>query len=139
VTEHSLTAHHLERALWHVGRKCGILSATRSRGDAATLSGWELVEESYRRLDRLARAHRVPVILVIFPRRGPCEDDYSKQLQQLGSELGWTVIDLDEAFTADSDNLFIAGDAIHPNAAGHRRAAEEVARKLDMVQGFRQP
>ena len=136
VTEHSIAANKLERGLWSLQWRLGLLSATLPDGQekAATLSGWPLVEQSYRRLDRLARARHVPVILVIFPKLplidGRPFDDYSERLQLLGRELGWSVIDVVDVFGPDGSGLFCPNDAIHLSESGHRRAAEYIAAAL---------
>jgi lysophospholipase L1-like esterase len=138
LTEHSLVAFQVEQAVRHLQRRLGLLSATlpitEGQEPAGALSGWPLVEQSYRRLDRLARARNLPVILVVFPKlpliNGKPFDDFSDRLQVLGKELGWTVIDLVDAFAPDSDELFFPEDAIHPNEAGHERAGRAIAREV---------
>jgi lysophospholipase L1-like esterase len=138
LTEHSLLAFQVEQGVRHLQRRLGLLSATvpitEGQEHAGVLAGWPLVEESYRRLDRLARARNLPVILVIFPKlpliNGRPFDDFSDRLQTLGNELGWTVIDLVDAFARDSEELFFPEDAIHPNEAGHERAGRTIATEV---------
>jgi lysophospholipase L1-like esterase len=135
VSEHSLLAHCVEHAVWFCAGRIGFISGTVQKSEAG---GWPLVENSYRRLASLARARRLPVILVIFPKlpfiNGKTADDYAPHLHSLGNELGWTVIDLDPAFAADAERLFLPGDAIHLNPDGYCKAAHAIARVIGSQQ-----
>jgi hypothetical protein len=93
--------------------------------------GWESVRHALPALRDLARAHGLPLAVVIFPEKdqieGP-EPDLAPQRQWLAlcGEFGLHCLDLYPAFAAAaSEPLF--QDTQHPNAAGMRVAARAVA------------
>jgi phospholipase/lecithinase/hemolysin len=52
------------------------------------------------------------------------------QLDQMGRQEGWDTIDLLPAFQEGTRSQRLFTDAWHPTAAGHRLAAQVVAREL---------
>jgi lysophospholipase L1-like esterase len=136
LTEHSIVAYKLQRWLWHLQvhlrRNHGNVPGAAST--PGMLSGWPAVEEPYRRLADSARRWHVPVTLIVFPTLDTLEgrntDDLSERLQRLGKELGWSVVELNDAFRADAPILFCPQDPIHPSAAGHERAAARLFQEM---------
>jgi lysophospholipase L1-like esterase len=136
--EHSIVCYKLHRHYWrwraHVARQKGE-TLPEQTPDANQLIGWPLVEVSYRKIDRIAKAHNWPVVVFVFPSlellqgKAPF-DDLTQRLQALGRELGWTVIDLADAFQPQPATLFVPDDDIHPNPEGYRRAAKWIAHEL---------
>jgi lysophospholipase L1-like esterase len=128
LTEHSIVCFYLERISWILRAK---LSSRFGRG---TLVPPEYIDQSYRQIARAAREHGVPVILFDFPTadllEGRAHDDLSARLRALGTELGWPVVDLSDAFRPDADRLFLPGDPVHPNAEGYQRTATYLAGEL---------
>jgi lysophospholipase L1-like esterase len=140
LTEHSLVVFKTERCLQRV-TQC--LAGKRSpaaavRDEAERIEGWPLVERSYRRIASLASQHQLPVVLFIFPTldhlQEQAEDDLVPKLKHLAAELGWSAIDLAPAFRPEAQTLFLAGDPVHPSAAGYARAAEYLSRELQQRQ-----
>lgn len=137
LTEHSILACRLQQTVWYTQAKLGGSSPTLSVPNAKhreELKDWPLVEQSYRRIARSARERGVPVVLVIFPTldllEGRQTDDLNVHLSELAGELGWTVIDLSDAFAPKPAELFAANDPVHPNAEGYQRAAARIAAAL---------
>jgi lysophospholipase L1-like esterase len=99
-----------------------------------TASGWQLVEDSYRKIAQQANARNIPVILVIYPTLDTLEtpdgDDLTRRLEALALELGWAAIDVAPAFAPDGKSLFLPDDPVHPNAAGYARAAARAAESI---------
>ena len=135
LTEHSIVADRLQRGVWLAAAHLGWAKATADAADTDDqVAGWPFVEHAYRGMAQQARARGCPVVLFIYPTldglEGRTVDQLSEQLQALGAELGWAVIDLAPAFTPDAADLFFAGDAFHPNAAGYQRVAAYAAQTL---------
>jgi lysophospholipase L1-like esterase len=136
LTEHFIVAHKLQRWLWHIqahlARMRGKMPSAASASGAP--SGWPAVEEPYRRIADSARRQHVPVTVIVFPTldtlEGRTTDDLSERLWSLGKELGWNVVDLNDAFRADAPNLFCPRDPIHPNAAGCERVAARLFQEM---------
>jgi lysophospholipase L1-like esterase len=128
LTEHSAVAFYLERAIW-LGR--GYLARSRPRPEPES---FDVIEKPYRQIAASVRTRGLPVILIVFPTRdlieGRVHDNYSEQLEQLGKELNWQVIDLAPAFPPDSSSLFLPGDMVHPNAKGYETVAEFLHREI---------
>lgn len=139
LTEHSILAYRLQQAVWHLQARTDPsavnMASAASETPEVAVGGWPQVEQSYRRIAAAARARGLPVVLIIFPTldllEGREHDDLSERLTQLGHELGWTVIDLAEAFQDGPANLFAPNDPVHPNAEGYHRAAAHIARALE--------
>ena len=57
--------------------------------------------------------------------------DYREAAARLGQEIGFPVIDVDAAWRDEPPgSLFLPGHVFHPNAAGHRKIAQQVAATL---------
>jgi lysophospholipase L1-like esterase len=128
LTEHSIVAANLQKAVWYGQARLGLAAPVLTApADERQLTGWPLVEDSYRRIARSASARQVSVVLVVFPTldllEGRQTDDLTERLTALGTELGWTVIDVSGAFAHDPVPLFAPRDPVHPSAAGYDRAA----------------
>jgi lysophospholipase L1-like esterase len=135
LTEHSIVAANLQKAVWYGQARLGLATPTANASpDDRHPSGWPLVEQSYRRIAQSAEARGVPVVLVVFPTldllEGRDADDLTTRLTALGTELGWTVIDVSGAFAHNPAELFAPRDPIHPNAAGYDRAAAWISDAL---------
>src|SRR5262249_16162204 len=132
LSEHSILAHKLQRASWHLQARWGAASLRPSDEEeqSPVLTDWPLIEHSYRRLGSLARERNLPVVLIVYPTldllKGRDPDRYSRGLEKLGKELGWTVIDVRDVFQENPGQWFVPGDPVHPNAAGYRWAAARI-------------
>ncbi len=137
ILEHSIIAYKLHRGFWrwraHVAKNSGETLPGQTP-DASQLAGWPLIEQNYRKIAGVAKAHGWPVVVFIFPTlpylQGTAPDDFTPRLQNLCRELGWTVIDLSPAFEPKPAPLFLPDDPVHPTAEGYRRAAEFIATEL---------
>ena len=136
--EHSIVIYKLHRAFWrwraHVARQSGELLPGQPSPDHP-FGGWAFLEQNYRKIDRIARAHHWPVVLFVFPTRAilenpPPADKLTADLHALAAELGWSVIDLAAAFEPSAAELFLRDDDIHPNAEGYCRAAAKISSEL---------
>jgi lysophospholipase L1-like esterase len=104
----------------------------RSLGEAER--AWLLAQ--YGRLQQWASAHGARFGVVVFPYpkqlREPARDGVAQGIAALGSDAGFAVVDLTQAFRAASQTndapLFL--DLWHPSPAGHRVAAEALAAEL---------
>jgi lysophospholipase L1-like esterase len=98
---------------------------------------WESVERSFDRIGELARAKQLPVVLAIFPLFSPEPwADYGlravhAQVAEAARSRGFLALDLLPRFEREPPESLIFDQAdSHPNALGHRLAAEEIARFL---------
>ncbi|HEX2223417.1 MAG TPA: SGNH/GDSL hydrolase family protein, partial [Thermoanaerobaculia bacterium] len=95
----------------------------------------DTVAPSFAELARVAEAERIPVMVAVFPRfarffsRYPFRDQHDF-VRGLSSQHGFHHLDLFEDFRAckRSTDEPLAVDVFHPTAAGHRCAAEAMAR-----------
>jgi lysophospholipase L1-like esterase len=117
----------------------------------------EGVDQYIRRITNFARVHRQRLAIVVFPVEPQLSERalrlYAQQLhlyfgsevlrgqpqgwiQQIGAKYGVPVLDLLPAMRAGDDgqlflrNRSISVDPVHPSAAGHRIAGDEIARFL---------
>jgi len=104
---------------------------------AADGPAWAGVEHALARVARYSEARRVPVVFVLFPllltrNEPPAERDQAAKIyaQVRGAALrsGFHFVDLGPAFSryAAPQLRLIPDDPIHPNALGHREAAEAI-------------
>lgn len=102
------------------------------------LRGRKRLGSALRRLNELAQAHGFRVLVVTYPipyaleKRFPYSS-YPATFAELARREAFPVIDLYEPYRSvyhGHTSLFIPYDGDHPNAEGHRIAAEEIARYL---------
>ncbi len=98
---------------------------------------WKSVQTAFEQIAARARERKIPVALAIFPMFGPAEWKayaYREQHAQVaaeGARNGFLVLDLLARFEQeDPASLLISPDDMHPNAAGHAIAAEELLKFL---------
>ena len=138
-----MVAYYLQRLVWRVQSWFGQSTiATRDLNPGAPkITGWDLIETSYRTIAHRAQRRDVPVLLLIFPTRPWVEAQTPplrvRQLTTLAQDLSWTVVDLSSAFQGDTESLFLPDDPVHPSAQGYERAAQHIARELIHSQGAR--
>lgn len=112
---------------------------TLTRGlHAETLSepmqrAWERYARTFAELAAVARAHRAPLLLLLYP---PELDLYSdgtavtRRWAQLAADNGVAFVDLLAAFRPERrQGLYVPADG-HPNGAANRIAARELAARL---------
>ena len=94
---------------------------------------WKSVEAAFLDIQEVARKKDVPVLLVIFPMmKGVKWADYpygdlQSQVASAGRESGFPTIDLTDVYSVHSQKvLMVAPDDAHPNALGHKLAAEAI-------------
>jgi lysophospholipase L1-like esterase len=130
--EYSLAAFRFQRA----ARSLRLGLGWESRPPATTAGTLPPADEraaaaAYRRIAEQARARGVPAALVMFPyRSAPPDDPACRRAASWASELGWRVIDLAPAFAGNPAGMYLPDDPVHPNAAGHDRAAAATAPAL---------
>lgn len=94
---------------------------------------WQVMLDSLRALRDLARERGIDLVVAIIPdgdQVGVPSPDLGPQqrLREVCAELELDCLDLRPAFEATGGELFM--DIMHPNAAGHRIMAREVAEHL---------
>jgi len=99
---------------------------------------WDEVTQRMARAAELARTHGVPVVFVLHPvlEKGRTFESYSftalhAQLRALAVGQGWRVLDLVDAYRSYPPEELAqrqgdVWDDTHPNAKGHRLAAEAI-------------
>ena len=103
---------------------------------------WAGVEQAMARVARYGEARRVPVVFLVFPllltgNEPPAERDQAAkmyaQVRDAARRSGFQFVDLGPAFSryAAPQLRLIPDDPIHPNALGHREAAEAILAVLD--------
>jgi lysophospholipase L1-like esterase len=104
--------------------------ASRSRRSDAPRAAGDSVHEAFADLARLSREARFRVLVVIFPELLP-ERPYPRRAEHvrvldLAAESGFASLDLLRPLRRCAGGALdaIAGDAVHPNAAGHRCAGQ---------------
>ena len=98
---------------------------------------WKSVEAAFARIAARAKEKNFRVVLAIFPMFSPDPwSDYPFRVQHAqvakeGERNGFLVLDLLPRFELEKPaDLLIVPDDMHPNAAGHRIAAQEMQRFL---------
>ncbi|MCC6407478.1 MAG: SGNH/GDSL hydrolase family protein [Planctomycetes bacterium] len=98
---------------------------------------WRSVATSFERFAELGRERRFPIVLVILPMFSPAPwSEYPfravhAQVAAEGAKHGFAVLDLLPRFEREEPaTLLIDEQDSHPNAHGHRLAAEEIVRFL---------
>jgi lysophospholipase L1-like esterase len=100
---------------------------------APSTASWRSVEEAFARIAGLAAGRKLTVVLVVFPFFSPApwaSYEYRAEHAQVaaeGARRGFLVLDLLPRFEREDPATLIldAGDS-HPNARGHRIAAEAI-------------
>ena len=102
----------------------------------------DTVKQSFERLAELSRTHEFSVIVSVFPlfRKKKAErfEGYSFQsehayVRTLSEENGFLHLDLLETFRVCVREGSVAIDVYHPNARGHRCAAEALAKQIERM------
>lgn len=105
--------------------------ALHAPGEAA----WKTVEAAFARIAAASSEKHIPVLLTIFPMFSP--DPWDKyayreqhaQVAEAGRRNGFLVLDLLPRFEREApESVLIDRNDSHPNAGGHRIAAEEIRR-----------
>ena len=97
---------------------------------------WDRVTRGLDRLARLSTEAEAPVLIVIFPVLYQLQDypwsEIHEQVSAAARDRGFDVLDLLEIYREhDPNDLQVAeGDHVHPNALGHRLAAEAIDARL---------
>ena len=95
---------------------------------------WSWLRARYREIAQTASEAGARFVVLAFPFDAQLADperrSAQRQLQQMGREEGWQAIDLLPAFREAAPSQRLLADAWHPTAAGHRLAAEVIARAL---------
>ncbi len=106
--------------------------APRDGGEHAT--EWRWLRARYREIAQAASEAGARFVVLAFPFEAQLTDperrSAQRQLEEMGREEGWQTIDLLPAFHEAARSQRLLADAWHPTAAGHRLAAEVVARAL---------
>ncbi|UCE85476.1 MAG: SGNH/GDSL hydrolase family protein [Deltaproteobacteria bacterium] len=97
---------------------------------------WRWLRDRYREIARAAAAEGGRLVVLAFPYQTQIRDETARlaqpELARIGAEEDWETIDLLAAFRdaarRTSEPLFL--DVWHPTAAGHRAAADAIAREL---------
>ncbi|MGH8547722.1 MAG: SGNH/GDSL hydrolase family protein [Methylococcales bacterium] len=96
--------------------------------------GWRNIETGFTRIARYAADHEIPALLVIFPLvstegwyAGEAVERH-RRVAALGQQKGFRVVDLLPVYAEYDIATFRFGpsDTFHPNALGHRIAAEAI-------------
>jgi lysophospholipase L1-like esterase len=95
---------------------------------------WQWLRSRYREMARTASALGAAFVVVAFPFEAQLAEvarrDAQQQLEEMGSEEGWRTIDLLPAFRSEARVRRLLFDLWHPTPAGHRLAAQVIAREL---------
>ncbi len=114
--------------------KPGGVAVLEGEDQPAITEGWARVTESLRSIKGWIAEHHCAAAVIVFPRRGQVEGDYSNakyqtRLRPIAEELGFYVIDPLPKFREHrhrSNELFLPYDGGHPGALGHRLIAEAI-------------
>ncbi|MEZ5503380.1 MAG: SGNH/GDSL hydrolase family protein [Halioglobus sp.] len=132
------TAHFVARKLFEISERIKSIDCGREYHTLLHCAYWEEVQANIRTIAALSRQRQVPAIFVIFPvlEDGENFDHYSlapvhARLAAAASAAGLPVVDELDAFRAyppGSLSLPLASghDPLHPNATGHRIAAQHL-------------
>ena len=104
---------------------------------------WNVVVSGFDRLQTFSAAHRVPVVVAIFPmfleRNSPSLAPIYRRVAAEAVRHGFTAIDLSQTAYKDvpvSTLLKPSGDSIHPNAHAHELAASSHCRCVVAMKPF---
>ena len=104
------------------------------RDGAEHVTEWSWLRARYREIAQVAAGSGAGFVVLGFPFAAQLEDPARRgaqvQLDQMGRQEGWDTIDLLPAFQEGARSQRLFADAWHPTAAGHRLAAQVVAREL---------
>jgi lysophospholipase L1-like esterase len=101
------------------------------RGDEATLAPyWEATARRLHEIAEVARAHRLPAVLLLFPMENQLKRSYpdlvwAERLREIWAPTGFPLVDLEPAYRREREagrNPFLPYD-LHPNAHGMEIAA----------------
>ena len=110
----------------------------QGRSTPRVIQGWARMAGALSELARLAREENFRVLVATFPMPLALDRDYPRssypaRVLQLSAAAGLPSLDLSPGFRSvyrGHDSLFIPYDGDHPNARGHDKAAEAIARVL---------
>src|SRR3990172_1582289 len=104
------------------------------RDGAEHVTEWSWLRARYREIAQAAAGSGAGFVVLGFPFAAQLEDPARRgaqvHLDQMGRQEGWDTIDLLPAFQEGTRSQRLFADAWHPTAAGHRLAAQVVAREL---------
>jgi lysophospholipase L1-like esterase len=109
-------------------------AALAPRDGPEHVTEWNWLRARYREIAQVASRNGAQLVVLAFPFAAQLEDPTRRgaqvQLDQMGRQEGWDTIDLLPAFQEGTRSQRLFTDAWHPTAAGHRLAAQVVAREL---------
>lgn len=105
---------------------------------------WRGVEQAFARISRFGESRHIETLLVLFPLllTGTEPEEEQEQAQRMyaqvadaAAQFGLDFLDLRSVFRdhTAAELRLLPGDPIHPNALGHRLAAEAIAARLQSV------
>ena len=98
---------------------------------------WKSVQESFRKISKIAKENNIEVLIVIFPEIGFLSNDYilsdiNKQILEEANKNGFYTLDLFSYIVGNEpDSIMVTpGEDGHPNAKAHKIAADAIYKFL---------